>query len=180
MLSPRTAADLRARSFTYAGQGATASTLPAGYRHLRRERLLMGSDFDAAASALLRWQVPVRSGLRVSASAVAAEPGAVVLMRFGFGPASLRIPCRVVYVVDEPDRKGFAYGTLEGHPEAGEEAFVLTRRGDGAIVFTITAFSNAASSLARLGGPLTRLIQARMTERYLAALDNVRPGPDLG
>jgi uncharacterized protein (UPF0548 family) len=31
------------------------------------------------------------------------------------------VPCRVVYVVDEPRRAGFAYGTLPGHPEIGGE-----------------------------------------------------------
>ena len=36
-----------------------------------------------------------------------------------------RRPCRVVYVVDEPDRRGFAYGTLPGHPESGEELFLV-------------------------------------------------------
>ena len=30
----------------------------------------------------------------------------------------LRAPCRVVYVIDEPDVRGFAYGTLPGHPES--------------------------------------------------------------
>ena len=45
----------------------------------------------------------------------------VVLVRMmGF----LQAPCRVVYVIDEPDIRGFAYGTLPGHPESGEERFV--------------------------------------------------------
>lgn len=30
--------------------------------------------------------------------------------------------------IDEPDRQGFAYGTLPGHPESGIEQFTLTRR----------------------------------------------------
>lgn len=30
------------------------------------------------------------------------------------GPVTVREPVRVVAVVDEPDRRGFAYGTLDG------------------------------------------------------------------
>jgi hypothetical protein len=56
----------------------------------------------------------------------------------------MRAPCRVVYVIDEPRRRGFAYGTLPGHPESGEEAFVLEQRDDGTIASNIIAFSRPA------------------------------------
>lgn len=111
------------------------------------------------------------SGLRVGASDVPLVAGTVVLMRLGPGRASLRIPCRVVTVVDQRDRRGFAYGTLPGHPEIGEERFILERRADGSLELVITAFSRPASRLARLGGPASRLAQRWMTTRYLSALD---------
>ncbi len=79
--------------------------------------------------------------------------GTVVLMRWGVGFLSLRIPCRVVEVIDEPRRKGFAYVTLVGHPESGEEQFLLERLDDGSITFTITVVSKPASTLAKLGAP---------------------------
>lgn len=50
---------------------------------------------------------------------------ALVLPGVGAGPLRLRAPCRVVYTVTESRRRGFAYGTLPGHPECGEEAFVI-------------------------------------------------------
>lgn len=81
------------------------------------------------------------------------------------------MPCRVVYVVDEPGLRGFAYGTLPGHPESGEERFLLRQTGDGSIDLTITAFSQPATALAKLGGPLTKGVQVVMTKRYLGALD---------
>jgi uncharacterized protein DUF1990 len=56
-----------------------------------------------------------------------------VLTHLGLGPASIRIPCRVAYVIREPLLRGFAYGTLPGHPEAGEERFALEQHGDGTI-----------------------------------------------
>lgn len=95
----------------------------------------------------------------------------MVLMRLGVGPIALRIPCRVVYVINDADVRGFAYGTLPGHPEAGEERFMLQRHEDGSIELTISAFSRPASRLAKLSGPMSRKVQDAMTERYLRALD---------
>lgn len=109
----------------------------------------------------MSWRVHQRAGLQVAASSPRAEPGA------------LRIPCRVIYVTDEPERSGFAYGTLPGHPESGEELFLLQCHEDGQIAFTITAFSRAGSLPARLGGPATRWIQKAMTRRYLTTPDQL-------
>jgi uncharacterized protein (UPF0548 family) len=89
----------------------------------------------------------------VQASDSPLRADTVVLMHLGLGPASIRIPCRVAYVIREPLLRGFAYGTLPGHPEAGEERFALEQHGDGTISIAITALSHPASPLARLGGP---------------------------
>lgn len=61
----------------------------------------------------MTWRVQLRSGLRVAASSFEAKLDSVVLMRLGLGPAALKIRCRVVTAIDEPNRRGFAYGTLE-------------------------------------------------------------------
>jgi uncharacterized protein (UPF0548 family) len=153
---------------TYAQPGATRdAVLPAGYAHVQRDVPIgHGREvFERAASALYGWQMHRAAGLRVAASAPRAAPGVLVVMRFG-----VLIPCRVVYVVDEPDRQGFAYGTLPGHPERGEEAFIVTLTPDGEVRIQIRAFSRAASRLARLGGPVTRLVQRWVTDRYVRRL----------
>lgn len=76
-------------------------------------------------------------------------PGAVaIILRLGVGSLAVEAPVRVVYLVDEPHRKGFAYGTLPGHPESGEEAFVVELHDGGAVTFAITAFSRPPTSLA--------------------------------
>lgn len=160
--------DLRAVPLTYAHVGATATSLPSGYRRVSETRVLRRRDFDNAARELMSWQVHRWAGLGVRASSSQAASGVVVVMRLGIGRLSVRIPCRVIYQVSEPDRVGFAYGTLPGHPESGEELFLLR------LVFTITAFSRPHSALARLGGPVTTRVQDVMTRRYLDALD--RPG----
>ena len=67
-------------------------------------------------------------------------------------------------------RFGFAYGTLPSHPEEGEEHFVVTRDGDGAVRFDVVAFSRPHDLLTKLGGPIPRRLQARATEHYLEGM----------
>lgn len=124
---------------------------------------------DVLATALFGWQIQLRAGLRVAASDPVARVGGVVVLRSGIGPLSARIPCRVVYLVEEADRQGFAYGTLPGHPESGEERFVLERREDG-VHLVVRAFSRPGTLLSRLAGPVGRGAQSLMTRRYLRAL----------
>lgn len=96
------------------------------------------------------------------------RPGDVAIMRVDPWPRA--VPCRVVWTIDEPNRKGFAYGTLPGHPERGEEAFVVELRDDASVWLTIRAFSRPSSPLFWAGYPLVRLMQAVYTSRYEHAL----------
>lgn len=162
---------LRAAPFTYVPVGATPGPQP-GFRNFTRQRTLARRDFEGAVGDLMTWRVHERSGLHVRASDRRVQPGTVVQMTLGLGSFGVKAPCRVVHVIDQADRAGFAYGTLPGHPESGEESFVVERRPDGSLAFTVTAFSRPATVSARLGGPFTTAIQAGMTGRYLRALDN--------
>lgn len=157
---------------TYPEVGATAGTLPAGYHHVRRcEVIGQGPDaFAEAADVLMSWQMHSRAGLRVIASAPRAAPDVVVLMQLGVAGRGLVVPCRVVYVVAEERRIGFAYGTLPGHPECGEESFVIELLDDDRVRVQIIAFSQSARWFTRLGGPISRRAQAFMTDRYIGAL----------
>lgn len=103
------------------------------------------------------------------------RPGDTAVMFFGWGRLSLRIPVRVVYLIDEPTRRGFAYGTLPGHPESGEEAFIVELRGDDSVWLTIRAVSRPAHPALWLVYPVLRLMQAIFTSRYEHAL--TRPLP---
>jgi uncharacterized protein (UPF0548 family) len=157
---------------TYAEVGATAGTLPAGYHHVRRSEIIghRHAVFADAAHALMTWQVHSRAGLGVTASAPRAAPDVVVLMQLGVAGRGLVIPCRVVYVVAEERRIGFAYGTLPGHPERGEESFVIELLDDDRVRVQIIAFSQSARWFTRLAGPMSRRVQAVMTNRYIRAL----------
>lgn len=82
----------------------------------------------------------------------------------------VKAPARVVYVIDEPHRKGFAYGTMTGHPENGEEAFIVERQDDGSVWLRIRAFSRPASPLWWMVYPVLRFTQEFFTRRYERAL----------
>jgi uncharacterized protein (UPF0548 family) len=172
VMSAAQADRLREADLTYPEAGATAGGLPPGYHHLHRT-VTLGSGaevFTAAADALAVWQVHARAGLSVAASSPAAEQGSVLVLGLSLAAVRVGAPCRVVYVIDEPARRGFAYGTLPGHPERGEEAFIICQDQDAAVTFTVTAFSRPASPLARAAGPLGQLVQRHITSRYLRAL----------
>lgn len=171
LLSAARAAQLARAPYTYNAVGATAGALPEGYHHVDHRRTVRGRTFEEAAQLLLTWQLHEHSGLSVAASTPRVEDGGVVVLGLGVGRVRLRIPCRVAYVVDEAGRQGFAYGTLTGHPEEGEELFLLERREDGGADLVVRAFSRPATLLARAGGPVSRRVQAWMTQRYLHALD---------
>ena len=155
---------------TYAEVGATAAReLPAGYDHQHVERQIgTGQErFEQAADAVMHWGMQRGSGLRVQASSEVAVVDAVLVVRMGFLPA----PCRVVYVVDEPDIRGFAYGTLPGHPESGEERFAVRYDPKTSAVFAeVTAFSRPGAWWSKAGGPFVVTAQRVIAKRYLRAV----------
>jgi uncharacterized protein (UPF0548 family) len=161
--------DLAALPLTYAEVGATAGPLPAGYHHVEKSAVIgQGRDrFEEAADKVMRWGMLRGAGLRVEATTEVAAVGSEVIVHLG----PVRAPCRVVYVVDEPDRRGFAYGTLPGHPETGEELFsVRYDPANEAVYAEVTAFSRHGTWWSRLAGPVTSLAQRVISKRYLRAV----------
>ncbi len=164
----REVARYRKAELTYPERGATAGSLPAGYRHLRR-RVLLGHGrpvLDAAAAAVMSWRMHRHAVLRLVATTSEVDVGATVVMCAGWGRVGVLAACRVVWVLDEADRHGFAYGTLPDHPEVGEEAFVVERDADDAVWLGITAFSRPNGLLPLMAGPAGRRAQEMMTVRY--------------
>lgn len=172
-LGPGDVDRLRAEPLTYAEVGATANPrLPRGYHHLRlRTPVGYGrGQFEAAATALLTWRMHERAGLAPLVADRRVRVDGVAVLRLGRGRVCLKVPVRVVAVIDEPSRQGFAYGTLPGHPERGEERFLVEQEPDGTVSFTMAAFSRAGRWFTRLGGPVARAGQVLVTERYVEAL----------
>ncbi|MEU6346300.1 DUF1990 domain-containing protein [Streptomyces sp. NPDC046977] len=152
---------------TYDHAGITrdpGAATPPGFHRLReRTRLGAGPEVMAAATrALFGWRMHRAAGLRVPADTPDAAPGVRVPLRFG----PLRAPCRVVWAERGPERAGFAYGTLAGHPERGEESFVVGREADGTVWLDVTAVSGPGAWYVRLLGPLGRVTQRVVARRY--------------
>ncbi len=103
------------------------------------------------------------------------RPGDTANLVIPFGPFHIGSPVRVVYVVDLPARKGFAYGTLPGHPESGEEAWMLDQSDDGSVWLTIRAFSRPSSTMWWMVYPVLRIVQSVYTRRYERALAGPLP-----
>jgi len=180
--------------FSYATVGMTArpddpppasgeGTTTDGFRRLRVQvRLGQGTEvYEAARRALFSWRMHRAVPLGVTATAPEAAPGVRVTLRIG----PLRAPCQVVWTRHEPHRSGFAYGTLPGHPECGEEAFLLDHRPDGTVDFTVLALSRPAAWYARAAGPAARWAQRAAAYRYAAVLRRLsrpvaRPGTPHG
>ncbi|WP_329454420.1 DUF1990 family protein [Streptomyces sp. NBC_01497] len=157
-----------AGAFTYREVGATRlGPLPDGYHHLHhRTRIGRGRTvFDAAGSALTTWRLHRATGVRVRADVARARPGGTVELSLGVGPVAVSGRCEVVWTVYGRDRTGFGYGTLAGHPERGEESFVVDLRDDGSVWFTVMAFSRADRWYTRAGGPFVRLLQRAYARR---------------
>ncbi len=161
-------ADLADLPLTYAEVGATGddATLPAGYHHVRcSARIGTGRDrFTEAAERVMRYGMLRGAGVRVVAGTEVAAVGTDVLGRLG----PIWAPCRVVYVVDDANCRGFAYGTLPGHAESGEERFAVRYDpADDAVHSEVIAFSRHATWWSRLGAPAASLVQRVVTRRYL-------------
>ena len=163
----------RTAPLTYPEEGATLrGVLPDGYHH-DRSSIELGAGDEVWARAKLgieRWQAPAAAGITIEPPDAPIAVGTTVAIITRIGPAHVVAACRIVAVVDEPDRYGFAYGTLPAHPEEGEELFLVTRADDGTVRFEITAFSRPHDLLTKLGGPVARRVQQRATRRYLEGM----------
>ena len=172
-------ASLADAPLTYPGVGSARSgTAPAGFRAVRRSAVVgSGRDaFERAAAAVLDWRAQRGAGLRVRASGPAGTPGTVVVLTAGLPRLGYDIPCRVVWAQTDGDERGFAYGTLPGHPESGEECFLVRLTPDGDVVYEIRVFFRLASRAARLAGPVSLLLQRAATELYMAAIRRAASG----
>ncbi|MFF4737182.1 DUF1990 family protein [Streptomyces sp. NPDC001262] len=160
-------------TFSYPEVGATRRhRLPDGYHHLR-ETTHLGRGravFEAAADAVLDWTMHRAAGVRIAPGTPPAAPGVAVTPVLARGPLRIAAPCEVVWTVRDERRAGFAYGTLKGHPECGEESFVVTLDGAEDVRLTVTAFSRPARWYTRAAGPLVPAFQRAYARKCGRAL----------
>jgi uncharacterized protein (UPF0548 family) len=132
------------------------------------------ADFERARAALLAWTQFdigwVETHPRPAPVAVGTVV-AVLIRHLGFWSLN---GCRIVYTVGDPgdtSRCGFAYGTLTNHAESGEELFeVFLEAGTEDVVYRIRATSWPQATLARIGQPIVRALQASFRSESVAAM----------
>lgn len=139
----------------------------------RAEQVDLGVGVDvflAAVEGLRSWVCHPGIGAAVYPHDAPIEVGSTLLVVLPAGPTTIVVPDRVVAVIDEPRRFGFAYGTLDGHQERGEESFVVEHLSDDRVVASIGLDAVPATAAARLASPFVGLFQRVAVRRYLAAL----------
>jgi len=160
-------------SFTYTAVGATATVPPAGY-DVDHTRIKLGEGqevFTTAKVALMRWEQFRLGWMEAWSTKTTIKMGddvAVVARNLGLWWLNA---CRIVYVVEEEERYGFASGTLPDHAGEGEERFLVEwDRASGEVWYDILAFSRPHGLLSRLGHPYMRRVQKRFGRESVAAM----------
>lgn len=157
---------------SYAYVGATRSSLPYGYR-LGRRVVGLGDGagvFERASEGLRRWQAHLRAGVGVRPADAGLEEGLAVVLAVPVAFVHVTVACRIVYVIDEPRRFGFAYGTLPHHVIEGEEVFIIERDEADAVRFVVSAFFRPRGPVMAAGAPLVHALDQRLVGRYLRGL----------
>jgi uncharacterized protein (UPF0548 family) len=174
-----------AMPFTYEAVGASAKTPPAGYV-VDRTRIKLGegeSVFRLAIAALRRWEQFHLGWVEARPSDTPIRKGEVVAVMGRAVGVWWTNACRIVYVVDETEpisKFGFAYGTLPGHVESGEERFLIEwDREANSVWYDILAFSRPNRFSARFGYPVVRRLQKRFGRDSAASMFHaVRSGDE--
>jgi uncharacterized protein (UPF0548 family) len=132
-----------------------------------------GADFERARDALMAWKQFDIGWVEVFPHRAPVAVGtvvAVLIRHLGFWSLN---GCRVLYTVGSraDARFGFAYGTLTNHAEAGEELFeVFVDPETDVVMYRIRATSWPRATLARVGQPIVRLLQARFRRDSAAVM----------
>lgn len=163
--------------FSYAEVGASRKqSPPAGYP-INYYRGMLGTGdktFEHAVSAMRSWEMYNLSWTKLCWPETPIKEGEVVaVLAQHLGLWSLNA-CRIIYTLQEDGdsrRYGFAFGTLPGHVEEGEERFTVEWDSNSNTVwYELFAFARPKPLLAQLGYPLVRLIQRRFARNSFGAM----------
>ena len=157
-------------SVSYSEVGASRLGSPAGYplNHYRCQLGTGSETFVRAVEGLRKWGMYELDWTKLYWPDTPIVEGATVaILAHHFGFWSLN-PCRIIYVFEEEgmiQRNGFAFGTLPGHAEQGEERFMVEwDRISDSVWYDLFSFARPHQTLAKLGSPLARLIQRRFAK----------------
>jgi uncharacterized protein (UPF0548 family) len=159
--------------FSYNDVEMSITGNPNGY-NVDHNRIHIGNgetDSRAAQNAIREWKMfdfPWVNLFWPDTPIEVERTVAVVVNHFGFWSMSA---ARIVYVIDGPTRFGFAYGTLAEHVESGEERFSVEFNSEtGEVWYDLFAFSKPNHLLAKMGYPISRMLQKRFALDSMAAM----------
>jgi uncharacterized protein (UPF0548 family) len=160
----------RAEPLTYTPIGGSlGGAVPAGLKRREWSTELAGAAaFERGRRAIRGWGVHRGAGLEVLPDGPLTV-GTNVAISAPLPLGYVEITCRVVAIIDELDRFGFAYGTLPVHPETGEESFVISR-GDHGARFDVRAVSRPVDPFARAFSLIASRLQDAAVRRYLSSM----------
>jgi uncharacterized protein (UPF0548 family) len=163
-------ARVRTSALTYDEVGlSSAPSPPAGYVREHHEAEL-DVPFAVAREALLRFATHRLSYLFVHPPDARVALGLDVVVSARIGPLWSINPCRIVALDDSPKRLRYAYGTLPGHAESGEESFTVEETSAGRVRAETVAIARPLDPLARLGKPIAHVVQRRIKVDYMRAI----------
>jgi len=159
--------------FSYASVGMTKDEdAPADWTE-DRYRTVLGQGraaFVRARSLVQRWTMFDLGWIELHTPAAPISVGSAVGVVARSAGLWVVNAARIAYVLDEEKRFGFAYGTLPGHVETGEELFLIEHTPEDLVAYSIRALSKPRAPLARLAKPWVRREQARFGADSLSAM----------
>jgi len=123
--------------------------------------------------ALSQWKHFPPSFTKIYPHKTAIAKGNIVVVMIKILGLWWRNSAKIVYIINESNRFGFAYGTLTEHAEQGEEAFWISRDSTDKITYHIKAFSKPRHWAAKLFYPITRKYQHKFAAESLQTMVNI-------
>jgi uncharacterized protein (UPF0548 family) len=164
---------------SYNEVGGSRGKPPSGYV-VDRNRVRLGSGratFERARQALKSWRMLQLGWVEPCWPDARLREGELVgTLARACGLWVVNV-CRIVYVKETASEVGdefsFAYGTLKGHVERGEERFrVEWQHADDSVWYEIVAFSKPGIWLSKVGYPYVRYQQRRFARNSLQVMQN--------
>jgi uncharacterized protein (UPF0548 family) len=153
--------------FSYKEVGASKSVVPQNYP-INHHRIRVGSgvaDYARAKNALQSWTMYKLDWTRIYPPDAPIAIGETVVVIVNHHFCWSMNSCRIVYVLEEneaTERFGFAFGTLPGHSETGEERFTVEwNRDDDSVWYELLAFALPHHILAKIAAPFVHFVQRK-------------------
>ncbi len=163
-------AEQRNLLFSYEEVGASKEDIPSNYP-INHYRIQLGSGAEVFArgkAAIQSWTMYRLDWTRIFPANTPVTVGETVCVVVNHSFCWSINSCRIVYVLEKTgkiEQYGFAFGTLPGHSEEGEERFTVEwHHQDNSVWYELLAFARPHHILARIGSPVVRLIQKKFAK----------------